>query len=273
MSHAGRPRLLALLIPALAAACAGNGNGLDSNGNPIAPGGGVSQPLTADFASIQEHVLTPICTRCHIGAGAPEGLQLDSAHSYALLVGVPSAEQPAVLRVSPGDPDSSYLLRKLEGAPGISGAQMPFGGPYLPQATLDVIRQWIAAGAPRSGSASLEAAVKAVQMFAVAVTSPDDQSITSEPVERIVVEFNSELDSNTVGPASIRLWRTGAGPDQPVPASVSASAANPAALLIEPGTPLGSGSYRVDLQASVRNAAALTLGSTYSFTFTVDPIR
>lgn len=273
MSPAARPRFLALLIPALVAACAGNGKGLDANGNPIASGGSGSQPLTADFASIQEHVLTPICTRCHIGAGAPQGLQLDAAHSYALLVGVASSEQPAVLRVSPGDPDSSYLLRKLEGAPGISGEQMPFGGPYLPQATLDVIRQWIAAGAPRGSSAGLEASVKAVQRFAVAVTSPDDQSITSEPVDRIVVEFNSAIEPNSVGPESVSLWRTQPGHDEPVTASAILSAANPAALLIQPAAPLGSGSYRVDLQSSLANPSESALGATHSFTFTVDPIR
>lgn len=272
MSPAGRPRLLALLIPALAAACAGNGKGLDSNGNPIASGGGGSQPLTADFSSIQEHVLTPICTRCHIGAGAPEGLQLDSAHSYALLVGVASSEQPAVLRVAPGDPDSSYLLRKLEGAPGISGQQMPFGGPYLPQATFDVIRQWIAAGAPR-GTASLEAAVKSVQRFEVQVTSPDDQSIASDPVARIVVEFNAAIDPATAVAGSVSLWRTQDGNDAAVPVSAVLSAANPAAIVIEPFTPLDSGSYRVDLQASLGNTAGSPLGSTRSFTFTVDPLR
>ena len=47
-----------------------------------------------------------MCVRCHSGAGAPEGLQLDAAHSYALLVGVPSSEEPGVLRVQPGVPIS-----------------------------------------------------------------------------------------------------------------------------------------------------------------------
>jgi hypothetical protein len=108
------------------AACTGSGVGLDANGNPIPPGGGGGgEPLTPDFKSIQDNVFTPICTKCHIGAGAPEGLQLDAAHSYALLVGVPSTEQPNVLRVKAGDPDNSYIVQKLEGAPSISGARMP----------------------------------------------------------------------------------------------------------------------------------------------------
>ena len=97
-------------------------------------------------------MFTPICTRCHSGAGAPQGLQLDAGHSYALLVGVPSTEQPGVLRVKPGDPGDSYLVLKLEGAASISGVRMPFGGPYLPQSTIDVIRQWITAGAQPSAT-------------------------------------------------------------------------------------------------------------------------
>ncbi len=57
-------------------------------------------------------------------------------------------QQPAVLRVAPMDPDNSYLIRKLEGAAGITGAQMPLGGPALDQAVIDEIRQWIMDGAP-----------------------------------------------------------------------------------------------------------------------------
>ena len=53
-------------------------------------------------------------------------------------------------RVEPGDPDNSYLIQKLEGAPGIMGSRMPQGGPFLDQATVDMIRQWIMDGAPNN---------------------------------------------------------------------------------------------------------------------------
>src|SRR5712671_2887501 len=107
---------LLLLGCAAAAGCAGNGQGLDQNGQPIGSGGNPGGPVTADFQSIQANVFTPICSVCHIGAGAPEGLQLDAAHSYNLLVGVPSVEQPNLLRVKPSDPANSYMLHKIEGA-------------------------------------------------------------------------------------------------------------------------------------------------------------
>jgi hypothetical protein len=52
-----------------------------------------------------------------------------------------------VQRVNPGDPDASYLVRKLEGAPGISGDRMPLGGAPLGAALIADVRAWIAAGA------------------------------------------------------------------------------------------------------------------------------
>jgi hypothetical protein len=72
-----------------------------------------------------------------------------TANSYAALVNVASL-QVALDRVEPGNPDDSYLIRKLEGGPGITGVRMPQGGPFLDQATIDTIRQWIADGAPNN---------------------------------------------------------------------------------------------------------------------------
>ena len=54
-----------------------------------------------------------------------------------------------LLRVKPGDPDGSYLIRKLEGGR-IVGERMPLGSAPLPPETLAVIREWIARGAPDS---------------------------------------------------------------------------------------------------------------------------
>jgi hypothetical protein len=69
-----------------------------------------------------------------------------AANSFAALVNVASL-QVNLDRVEPGDPDNSYLIRKLEGAAGIVGTRMPQGGPFLDQATVDMIRQWISDGA------------------------------------------------------------------------------------------------------------------------------
>jgi methionine-rich copper-binding protein CopC len=273
------------LLAVAATGCAGNGNGLDANGNPVTPGSGGGTPLTADFKSIQDNVFTPICTKCHIGAGAPEGLQLDAANSYAALVSVPSAEQPAVMRVAPGNPANSYIIRKLQGTAGISGGQMPLGGPYLPQSTIDVISQWITAGAPKPVAAmSLDASVKAVQHFNVATTSPASGSIVSMAVPQIVVAFNGDIDSTLLNNTTVTLTRTDAAPSMQalqsmqamaplVPVTTTVPAGNPSAILITPRTTLSNGTYRVTLLGSLANMNAQALGTDYSFTFTVDVLQ
>lgn len=138
----------ALAAAALLAACGGgSGEGLDSNGRPISEGGGgTGGGLGPTFSAIQRDVLTPRCTVCHAGAAAPAGLRLDEGSSYALLVGVASRQSPGTLRVAPGRPDDSYLVHKIEGRAAV-GARMPLGGPFLDDATIAVIRDWIARGA------------------------------------------------------------------------------------------------------------------------------
>ena len=175
-----------LLIAAALTGCAGSGQGLDQNGQPVGSGGS-STPLTADLASIEANVFTPICSRCHIGAGAPEGLQLDAAHAYDLLVGVPSVEEPSLLRVQAGNPDQSYMVLKIQGSPGIAGVRMPFGGPYLPQSTIDVIRQWITDGAANVSQTNALARLvreRSSESLAVSFTSPEDGSESSRRSRR-----------------------------------------------------------------------------------------
>lgn len=230
----------------LLAACAGSGVGLDANGRPVVAGGGGDTPLTADFASIQDHVFTPICTACHAGGGAPQGLRLDATNSYSLLVGVPSTEVPSVVRVKAGDPDNSYVIQKLEGHAAV-GAQMPFGGPPLPAATIAVIRQWITDGA-QPAAASAQA-----QGFAASAVTPASHDVVLERPARIVVEFTEELDQTRVDGSSVRLDvtpREGAGPTATVPVSLRVAEGNPRALIIEPRAALGEGAYRLVVPAA-----------------------
>ena len=264
----------AVALAAALGGCAGNGHGLDANGNPITPGSGGPEPLTATLQSIQDNIFTPICTRCHIGASAPEGLQLDAAHSYSLLVGVPSTEQPAVLRVNPGNPDISYIVEKLEGAPGISGVQMPFGGPYLPQSTIDVVKQWIAAGAPKGAAAApseptaKQSLSREPQPFNVTASSPDNDSIVSMVLPNIVVAFNGDLDPSLVNTTNISLEQVTTAAS--IPFAVTIPRGDGAAMLISPRRPLESGIYRVTLHRDLADMNARALGADYTFAFTVD---
>jgi hypothetical protein len=271
----------ALGLVSCAAGCAGNGKGLDQNGQPIGSGGNPGGPVTADFQSIQANVFTPICSVCHIGAGAPEGLQLDAAHSYNLLVGVPSVEQPNLLRVKPSDPANSYMLHKIEGAAGIVGGQMPLGETPLPQATIAAISQWITNGAPNAPAA-------AASSFEVQGTVPLDHEMVSAPLPRIVVTFTQEVDASLVNESTITVERMAnprLDPESPMAAGSARSVAvtralaglNPSVLLITPNVPLAPGTYRVTVRGSgggaVANLNATTLGSDQSFEFTVEPAR
>ncbi|HTV79095.1 MAG TPA: Ig-like domain-containing protein [Steroidobacteraceae bacterium] len=254
------------LAAALLTGCVGSGAGLDANGNPIGSAPASPPPLTPDFQSIQDNVFTPICTRCHSGADAPEGLQLDAAHSYALLVGVPSAEVPAQLRVKPGDPGDSYLIQKLQGSGGIVGAQTPFGGPYLPQSTIDVIAQWISAGAaPPAGAA-------APGMLAVTATMPMDRSAMNAPLTTIAVALNQPPDVSYLN-AAVRLQSLGDSTSG-IAVAIAPAEGNANTVLLTPVAPLPPGSYRVTLRGG--DAWALTavggdaLPADYSFTFNVD---
>ncbi len=150
LRRGGTAAAIGLALAVLASCGGGSGEGLDANGRPLTENGGTSTKLQPTFASIQANVLTPICVGCHAGAAAPAGLRLDESSSYALLVGVASAEAGSLKRVAPGNPGDSYIIQKLEGRAAV-GARMPLGGPYLDQATIDVIRQWIANGAARDG--------------------------------------------------------------------------------------------------------------------------
>jgi uncharacterized protein (TIGR03118 family) len=107
------------------------------------------------LSQLQTLVFTPMCSSCHNGSNPPSGAlpgsqNLTAGNSFASLVNVASHEQPALMRVKPGDPANSYLIQKLEGAAGISGSQMPLGGPFLDQATIDKVKSWIASGAPNN---------------------------------------------------------------------------------------------------------------------------
>jgi hypothetical protein len=211
------------LICASLAAC-GSGDGFVGSG-------GASGPLAPNFDSIQANVFEPLCEFCHAGANAPAGLRLDAANSYALLVGVASIEQASVMRVAPGDPNNSYLIQKLEGTAAI-GQRMPAGLPALPQADIDVIRQWITDGAPPSSPAS--GAIRVTSL------SPAPNATVLALPASITVGFSRDLNAPSVTTATFTLVR--AGPDGQfdtaddvavTPASVTVPGANPRSAVMD----------------------------------------
>jgi mono/diheme cytochrome c family protein len=94
-------------------------------------GGGIS--LTDDVMPI----LQGNCVVCHSPPDPQDNFDLST---YEALMGSGNVE--------PFDPNDSKLVEHLEGT---RDPQMPLGGPYLAQETINVIRQWIVEGAVNDG--------------------------------------------------------------------------------------------------------------------------
>jgi hypothetical protein len=90
-------------------------------------------------------ILVGNCAPCHT-TGASGGLKLDPADvAYASLVNhnAGAADCSSQVRVIPGDSQNSYLMAKLQNAPGICGAAMPRNRPPLGEQDLQTIADWI----------------------------------------------------------------------------------------------------------------------------------
>ena len=118
---------------------------------------GPTPNLAPTFASIQQNIFNVsdssgrlACIQCHTDQGrTPTGnLVLLEGRSYQNIVGRQSTGKPGETIVIPGDPDNSYIVKKLEGASDIAGVRMPRGnGPFLTPGQMVVIRRWIEQGA------------------------------------------------------------------------------------------------------------------------------
>jgi len=141
----------------------GGANGIvDTSGIPLdgdadgIPGGTfesafeVSQPA-ATLSLIQETIFSTTCATsgCHSGANPPDGLLLTNGRSYSNIVNVASVQMPSLDRVEPGDPNDSYLVRKIRGT-GIVANRMPLGGPPLSNEEIALIVRWVSEGAPNN---------------------------------------------------------------------------------------------------------------------------
>ncbi len=81
-----------------------------------------------------------------------QGSNEDEQYNYFITAKVfPGNENPII---KPYHGDESYIILALRGKPPFDGtlyAQMPEGGPYLVDATIDAIAAWITAGAKQNG--------------------------------------------------------------------------------------------------------------------------
>jgi hypothetical protein len=121
---------------------------------------GPTPNLEPTFASIQANIFESndaagrvACITCHTNVGRTPLANLNLTHdvAYDQIVNRVSGEKTELSLVKPGDPESSYLLHKIEGRPGIVNLRMPRNGPpYLTAGQILVVRRWIEIGAPRN---------------------------------------------------------------------------------------------------------------------------
>jgi len=145
-----------LLLGLTLAGCGGSNT---STPQPAAPTPTPTPTTNATFSNIQHDIFETgdpsgraACTNCHTSTGRSPAGGLDLSHgaAYDQLVNTPSRAVPGTMRVIPGDANGSYLVRTLEGAPGIVGQRMPINGPYLSDAQIAIVKAWIANGAVRN---------------------------------------------------------------------------------------------------------------------------
>lgn len=80
---------------------------------------------------------------CHAGPNPASELDLTEEFALASLVNQPSKDHSDIMRVKPQDPQNSYLMMKLRGAPEISGERMPRSGDPLTAEQMAAIESWI----------------------------------------------------------------------------------------------------------------------------------
>lgn len=117
---------------------------------------GPTPDLAPNLGSIQRTIFNVTdssgrlaCVQCHTDQGRTPagGLTLLEGRAYSQLVGRASVGKPGATLVIPGDPDNSWLVKKLEGTADV-GQRMPRGnGPFLTEGQMLVIRHWIREGA------------------------------------------------------------------------------------------------------------------------------
>jgi hypothetical protein len=113
---------------------------------------------TGTFDRIGQQLFVPTCavSGCHDSETHQNDLILHPGGAHSELVGVTpfngAAAADGLQLVLPGDPDMSFLYRKVTGdlLPAY-GVRMPFGGPPVSNAMVDIIRLWILDGAPATG--------------------------------------------------------------------------------------------------------------------------
>lgn len=196
MRHAPSIGPLALLCAAALVGCD------DPAETPAPAGPGLGQVHAEVFA------VSCAFEACHGGANPKADLDLSTADAaYAHLVDVAASMAPGV-RVVPGEPDDSLLVRVLGEAVG-DVRQMPPGF-SLSAGQVQRVRDWIAAGAARGGDFD-PAAVTGPDGGASVTGSRSPDELPPPPLEE-----GFQMGIDTVAPAGGEIWKCAVA-DLPTP--------------------------------------------------------
>jgi hypothetical protein len=150
-----------LAIGCVLSGCAGSGGGGGGTAQPACkpPAGGA----TISFGSTIQPIFNASCALagCHVGPVPAENLDLTAGTSYKQIVNVASLEVPRLKRIKPGEPNNSYLIQKIEAAPGLSAMPLGCQGVACPGTgnngafclcpdQIAAIRQWVVECAPNN---------------------------------------------------------------------------------------------------------------------------
>ncbi|RME24920.1 MAG: hypothetical protein D6798_10110 [Deltaproteobacteria bacterium] len=141
---------LLLTLALLAAGCGDKGDDTGTAGDGGAMDGGAAgdggSATTGTWADVEAD-LSGSCAFSGCHATGDQFPDLSAGNAYDSIVDVESQQAPGEILVIPGDADGSYLVRKVEGAKGITGNPMPQGSDTWDADSVATLRAWIDAGA------------------------------------------------------------------------------------------------------------------------------
>ena len=122
---------------------------LDSKEKKVNPDTTKISSETLSFSKDIQPIFTKNCavTECHVMPKPTKKLDLSEGKAYQSIVNVTSREMPKKKIVAPGNLQLSYIYDKLTGNQD-EGDRMPSGKKALPKAEIELIKNWILAGAP-----------------------------------------------------------------------------------------------------------------------------
>lgn len=117
-------------------------------------------PNAASYSNMQTHIFKHSCNTsgCHNTAASSNvqhGLVLEGVDVYERLINIDpknaDAKNAGLKLVKPGKADSSFLFTKCQWTSFKFGNQMPLGANPIDADEIEFIKQWINAGAPKTG--------------------------------------------------------------------------------------------------------------------------